>query len=413
MSSEEDFSELVKNAKRVVCQMQEKTFEGCNTTVDVAGITQQLQHLTKTKQDVKDKFHKTLTINNFMKNLTLPRNQWDAVVSRNEEELQRAKRTLKEAQHRMDDQKSKAMNLNAVAAETLALYQQNLKSLEERLHTLEKMCQDLRTLQESLNGGGADDESLTKEVQAQLSQCSAEAQQCRRELQRVQHQRSQAELRVTLLQEDLHQMGGTLDPDQEKMDAQCLLRLQKSISSTEALSGVTCKISTSNTIIVQFPPNQSASRGTEDDLVLHLTLTFQKNSLGSLRLSSVESNMESLDLDDLQLRESSVDSVPSLVHDVKQRWLSHMPMLSEINQLRCKFAIDWIQQESVLRVIVGKGGGIVCSLLIPSGYPRQGQVTLTSIIGAPDSLALEDLKPSTGKRLEDWVQFLEDTFGKP
>ncbi|XP_076444096.1 uncharacterized protein LOC143282366 [Babylonia areolata] len=414
-----DVAELVKHARRAVSEMQEKTFEACSTNVDAASITNQLQLLTKSKQDVKDKFHKTLTINSFMQNLTKPREQWDAIVTQNDEELQTARSTLKEAQHKIDDKKTNIMQLNAVTAEALALYKQNMKSLETRVQCLEKMCEELETLQESLNSFGDEDESLTKEVQAQLAQCNEESHACRKELLRLQHKKAQVELRVSHLEEDLQQLHLTLDEDQERMDTQCLLRLEKSISSMEAWSGVTCKVPNSNTIVVSFPPSQFASTSpsfnAKDDLTLQVTLTFQENSLGSLRLSKVQSNMASFDLADLWggEGEDSVDSVPSLIHTIKQRWLSHVPLLSEVNQLRSKFAIDWIQQESTLRVIVGKGGGIVCSLHIPSGYPHQGQVTLTNVMGASDTFVVEDLKPSTGRRLEDWVCFLEDLFGKP
>lgn len=33
---------------------------------------------------------------------------------------------------------------------------------------------------------------------------------------------------------------------------------------------------------------------------------------------------------------------------------------------------------------MGKGGNVVCSLAIPPSYPKQGEVTLANIIGAPD-----------------------------
>ena len=41
---------------------------------------------------------------------------------------------------------------------------------------------------------------------------------------------------------------------------------------------------------------------------------------------------------------------------------------------------------------MGKGGGIVCSLQIPPGYPQQGQVTLTDVMGATEDIAVAELK---------------------
>ena len=49
-----------------------------------------------------------------------------------------------------------------------------------------------------------------------------------------------------------------------------------------------------------------------------------------------------------------------------------------------RFAVDWLQDESVLRMMLGSGGHIICSLAVPSGYPDQGHVTLTSVEGVGD-----------------------------
>lgn len=56
-----------------------------------------------------------------------------------------------------------------------------------------------------------------------------------------------------------------------------------------------------------------------------------------------------------------------------------------------RHAIDWIQEENILRVMVGQGGSIVCTLIIPSGYPLSGEVTLADIKGHSDA-DITDLK---------------------
>lgn len=62
----------------------------------------------------------------------------------------------------------------------------------------------------------------------------------------------------------------------------------------ESMSGVTCKTVGANSVVVEFPPKQAVGQpvsdgeAPRDGLVLKVTLTFQKNNLGYLRLSDVK-----------------------------------------------------------------------------------------------------------------------------
>ncbi|KAK7116403.1 tropomyosin Lep s 1.0101-like [Littorina saxatilis] len=413
--------ELAKEAKRLLSEMNLKQFEACKTNVGPDEITDQLQELSKTKPDLKEKFHKTVAMNTFMKNVAKPQEEWASLKTQSEEELQTAKKNLSEAKHAAEDKKTQMMQLNNVVEQGLALYEQNVNALNEKQQMLDSMTQELKILHERLlDSEDGDDEALFRAMEAEYQRYCAQIKECRKQLLQIGHKTSQMHLNLSQMENDLQQLSLTLDEDAECMDAQCLSRLQKSITDIESQSGITCKPVNKNTMMVEFPPRPevqtlTGGNGTPDDLVLKVTLTFQENNLGYPRLSNIKSNMDSFDVDDLwkEFKEDSCDSLPQLISSIKLRWFSHMPLLSEINHLRSKFAIDWIQQENILRVIVGKGGGIVCSLEIPDGYPHQGQVTLTGIMGAADDILPQDLKPHTGGRLEDWVQLLETTFGKP
>ena len=49
-----------------------------------------------------------------------------------------------------------------------------------------------------------------------------------------------------------------------------------------------------------------------------------------------------------------------------------------------RHAVDWIQAENKLRVLVGKCGKIMFTLNIPSNYPYSREITLDTACGLED-----------------------------
>lgn len=46
-----------------------------------------------------------------------------------------------------------------------------------------------------------------------------------------------------------------------------------------------------------------------------------------------------------------------------------------------RHAVDWIQEEGVVRVLLGKRGTVICTLSVPKTYPQEGSVSLVSVHG--------------------------------
>ncbi|KAK7480015.1 hypothetical protein BaRGS_00028748 [Batillaria attramentaria] len=384
------------------------------------------------KVQVKDKFVETFTRHHFLQSLAAPQSEWPLLVSQADKEMQNAKSHLREAKQLSEHQKNNMLQLNSVVVQGSILYQAHVDSLKEKLHTLEELLEEVRVTQKTLSESGAGAGVVSKDMENQSAELEKLLHESRKELLRAEHHKTQLEMEAASLRATLQQLHFTLDEDEELMDATCLRRMQKVISDMEELSDVLCHAVNSNTVVVEFPPRPCLAQPSTGvntteanvschnadigrDLILKVTMTFKEDGLGYLRLHSMESNIDSFSVDDLWKEhcENGTGSLPQLVARVKARWFSHMPLLAEINYLRCRYAIDWIQKENILRVIVGKGGGIVCTLEIPPAYPHQGQVTLSSIMGVSDTVQVDNLKPLTGLRLQDWVQYLEETFGKP
>ena len=68
------------------------------------------------------------------------------------------------------------------------------------------------------------------------------------------------------------------------------------------------------------------------------------------------------------------------------------PLLAEIDLLNKTHAIDWIQDESKLRILVGNCGKTMVTLNVPKGYPATRGITLQDIAGIElDDVSIKSL----------------------
>lgn len=58
-----------------------------------------------------------------------------------------------------------------------------------------------------------------------------------------------------------------------------------------------------------------------------------------------------------------------------------------------RYALDWLSEEGLIRVMMGDKGQVVCTLTIQSGYPAIGsEVRLTAVEGLQEQVSLESFK---------------------
>lgn len=80
------------------------------------------------------------------------------------------------------------------------------------------------------------------------------------------------------------------------------------------------------------------------------------------------------------------------IHVYLKLSLSCFYCIIDVENFTCSHAVDWIQDEGLVRVLVGKGGTIMFTLKMPPGYPFKGEITITNTSGLPANVYVEDCK---------------------
>ncbi|XP_064621096.1 uncharacterized protein LOC135483951 [Lineus longissimus] len=144
---------------------------------------------------------------------------------------------------------------------------------------------------------------------------------------------------------------------------------------------------------------------------LKLSMEFKFNEFGDFVLATAHVDDNTVEIGDLVDYAVANDNILHLVKEVQARWVTHRPLLSEISTLQNRFAIDWISEQNTLRMMLGLGGHIVCTLTISDGYPNTGCVELTNVEGFNEDLLLENIKPEQEKpSLTNWLEYLHLQF---
>uniref|UniRef100_K1PVU9 Uncharacterized protein n=1 Tax=Magallana gigas TaxID=29159 RepID=K1PVU9_MAGGI len=152
----------------------------------------------------------------------------------------------------------------------------------------------------------------------------------------------------------------------------------------------------------------------EEDASLNLTMHFAVDLSGRVHLTGAEVNIESLPMDDLIRTAVEKNDPVLLICNLRERWASYQPIVSEIKKLSERHAVDWIQEEGVVRVLLGKRGTVICTLSVPKTYPQEGSVSLVSVHGGyGDDNTMDVDEPAAEKKsLQQWVDYLEEKYAK-
>ncbi|CAH1796618.1 unnamed protein product [Owenia fusiformis] len=146
--------------------------------------------------------------------------------------------------------------------------------------------------------------------------------------------------------------------------------------------------------------------GKDETEALTLTMTFRSEPPSPCVLHKAEVNISTLIVDDIIERAIAQNDCKYLIQEVQQRWQKHFSLLHEITILRERYAIDWICNEGVLRMMLGDNGHIVCTLEIQDGYPATGEVKLKSISGRSEDSPGDLQPPQKSPTLTDWLHYL-------
>ncbi|XP_067667162.1 uncharacterized protein PF3D7_1120000-like [Haliotis asinina] len=380
----------------------------------------QMELVQQRKMFVKTNYFFVNAKKQFLKSLYMDPSKW-LTTEQADAELEEASSELQEVKREIKDVKTAIQSLCESAEEGFCLLTQKQQLLEERKQELEEKkvkLEQRRTkssttqLASETQEGSTGPEminNLSKKIEAVESailKCDEAIDQVTSELRLMQPTIKAMEQTVSLNTNRLKQITEEQKRKKNVM-SQLVKHLEELVGKMESVSGLTVIPLSWCGVRVEFP------RAGADGVQLALSLEYSENNMGDLVLKSAEVNVDSIDVSELLHEAVAHNDVPALVTKLKSRWLSHQPLLTEVSQLRHRYAIDWIQEDNILRVMVGRGGSIVCTLIIPSGYPLSGEVTLTDIKGHSGT-DLKDLQPAGSERgLTAWAKMLEEKFGRP
>ncbi|XP_070565982.1 uncharacterized protein [Ptychodera flava] len=145
---------------------------------------------------------------------------------------------------------------------------------------------------------------------------------------------------------------------------------------------------------------------------LLVQIQYREDTHGQLVMDDVKVNIDTLVLDEIIKIAKETNDVGFVLNEIMHQYDCHAPILGEIEDLRQRYAIDWIDNENVVRLMLADDGHIVCTLTIDKGYPAIGGVTLKNVTGIGKDTQIGNLKPSVSNpSITDWMQYLHEELG--
>ncbi|BFY97104.1 hypothetical protein BsWGS_00145 [Bradybaena similaris] len=206
-----------------------------------------------------------------------------------------------------------------------------------------------------------------------------------------------------------------------------LAQLEEKLHELEQFSGLRCRVKNETSIDIELlsgdksntSDEASNSRVLPDDARLIVTVTFQENEqslleLENVQLSSILKTSQMQEEAEALIKVARLDKdLPKLITGLKTMWMSHVPQITEISQIRSRHAIDWIKEKGLLLLMPRKSNSVVCALKVPSTYPFCGHIALETVMGQTSQVNPADIQPPSNVSLTGWVMHLESLFGQP
>ncbi|XP_071950041.1 uncharacterized protein [Antedon mediterranea] len=145
-----------------------------------------------------------------------------------------------------------------------------------------------------------------------------------------------------------------------------------------------------------------ASSNEGSDMV---TLELSRDPLKQRQCSDVKIAGDEVSINNAAQEAMDSNDVCYAIQEIRKQFTAHAPLAKEINSLRQRFAIDFLQDENVLICMFGSCGNIVCRLKIKPGYPSSGQINLEKVTGHTEDTICNP--PMPNPTLTDWLIHLQ------
>nr|XP_022333775.1 uncharacterized protein LOC111130825 isoform X1 [Crassostrea virginica] len=381
-------------------------------------LSARLAQLNQTKVQLKEAFSvQTVSKDMFLKCLCEDIQGWPTQKQLEDQQMQEVSQQLKACKNSIDQKKTSAEELVSCAEESYDMLKTKISELKEIALKRELKLKELQELRNKRN-------KVAEHVPTNLKEAiliqRKEAELVESDI--VRHQGSLAEAKANQirLQQDIEAVKNKLTQQQEERQKSQTITAKKTAALREKVKEDTellhyiRKLSGIRELPVEDPDAiqlEFISEG-QDDSSLHLTMQLAADLSGRVYLKGAEVNIESLPVEDLIGAAVERNDPVMLVQTLKERWRSYKPIVSEIRKLSERHAVDWIQEEGVVRVLLGKRGTVICTLSVPKTYPQEGSISLVSVHGGYGEEGPMELEEKEEKSLQQWVDYLEEKYSK-
>lgn len=388
--------------------------------IDGKELRAKLSQLNQAKVQIKEAFSvQTISKDMFFKYLCQDIQSWPTQKELEDQQMQEVTQRLKNCKESIDQEKTTAEELAACAEESYEMLKTKISELKEIVLKREQKKKELEELRKKVNvADGSIPTNLKEAIQSQREATErVESETAKHQVSLMEAKANQQRLQGELAavkdkfnkREENKQKSQTITAKRAAVLKEKIKENTELLNYIKTLSGLReLPVEDPDSIRLEFIPEG------EEDASLNLTMHFAVDHSGRVHLKGAEVNIESLPMDDLIRTAVKKNDPVLLICNLRERWASYRPIVSEIKKLSERHAVDWIQEEGVVRVLLGKRGTVICTLSVPHTYPQEGSVSLVSVHGGyGDDNTMDVDEPGAEKKsLQQWVDYLEEKYGK-
>ncbi|XP_012697297.1 uncharacterized protein si:dkey-225f5.4 [Clupea harengus] len=257
-------------------------------------------------------------------------------------------------------------------SEQLQERRDRLKTLALMLEQRKEECQTVERIKTKKN------QTVKKQVVLQLDES----------LQSAQHALRSCDKQLGLLKMENDALQSRLDKCTELRD-----QLWSCLESTQGLTQYRVMCVSPSEMIVELRPACEKL----EPLKLSITLTPRRHFLLQVSQGTAGLLEETV--------KGPVEQLNAAMLEVMQHYVSQGAMLSEIQALHSRFAIDWRPGQRLLVFL--KTASVVCHLAVGEGYPSGGSATLLAVRKEAREHDIASLQPpSQNPSLTEWLEYL-------
>lgn len=385
--------------------------------IDGKELRAKLSQLNQEKIQIKKAFSvQTISKDMFFKYLCQDIQSWPTQKESEDQQMQEVTQRLKNCKESIDQEKTTAEELAACAEESYEMLKTKISELKEIVLKREQKKKELEELKKKANVSIPT--NLKEAIQSQREATErVESETAKHKVSLTEAKTNQHRLHVELAavkdklnkREESKQRSQTITAKRAAVLKEKIKENTELLNYIKTLSGLReLPVEDPDSIRLEFIPEG------EEDASLNLTMHFAVDLSGRVHLTGAEVNIESLPMDDLIRTAVEKNDPVLLICNLRERWASYQPIVSEIKKLSERHAVDWIQEEGVVRVLLGKRGTVICTLSVPKTYPQEGSVSLVSVHGGyGDDNTMDVDEPAAEKKsLQQWVDYLEEKYAK-